>query len=338
MSAAAPQRRIALLSASADSATDAAPLRLVESMLWAFQGTTSANWIAAKSSDSADVAVVAGAARNERIEAWRKSGKPLIVITAADAPPVSDEHVLVYPFRATQLLQLLNALDARLSHQILTAAPPAAAPTTNRNAWGFIESLQTLRDVQNAAVWVAGYQDKAPRLWVKGDGSEYITDAATLQDIRRGAFPFGTLQLRQGAPPPAHRGVRSAVELQWFAGCHAGSTLAPWLNESTAYRVSRWPNFGLIRPLPSQIRATALLAAAPLTLSELAKRGALPLEEAAKTLNALEACGVLVAVAAPAPSTSTNAPRASSSPPQAPGGIASFVRLLRKRLGLSEST
>lgn len=342
---AAPQRRIALLHSSTDDSADSAPLRLVESMLWAFQGTTRSSWVRATSPESADVAVVSSTAPNERIDAWRKSGKPLIVITAPDAPPVRDEHVLVYPFRATQFLQLLNTLDARLGHSGGHAAPAANQPdiasspasessTTNRDSWSFVEALRTLREVQNTEVWLTGYYGPTPRLWIKGDGSEYTTDPATLQDIRRGTFRFGAIQMRRGVPPPPHRQVRSAAELQWFAGCHAGATLAPDLDEFTRYRISRWPNFGLIRPLPSQIRVTALLAASPLDLRELVKRSALPAEEVIRTLNALEASGLLHAVQA----TAAPAPMPAAEVPQMPGGFGSFVRLLRKRLGLSEST
>jgi len=342
MSAAASQRRIALLPSSADAA-DTAPLRLVESMLWAFQGTTRSSWVASKSTDKADVAVIAGAARNERVEAWRQSGKPVIFITMPDAPPVNDEHVLVYPFRANQLLHMLNALDARLDAPVaVTSAPVVPQPATatgvhkaTLRAWSFVEALRTLREVQNSEVWLSGVQGQTPRLWIKGDGSEYSADPATVQDIRRGAFPFSETNLRKGAPPPAHRGVRSAAELQWFAGSHADARLAPWLSESVRYRITRWPNFGLIRPLPSQIRATALLGSTPLTASDLARRGALPPEEALRTLNALDACGLLEAMP---DATAAKPASQSASPPAAPGGFGSFVRLLRKRLGLSEST
>jgi len=342
MSAAVPQRRIALLPSSADAA-DTAPLRLVESMLWAFQGTTRTSWVASSSPEAADVAVIAGAARNERVEAWRQSGKPLIFITVPDAPPVSDEHVLVYPFRANQLLHMLNALDERLEGAAPPAAPIVASPTTatgihkaTLRAWSFVESLRTLSEVQNTEVWLNGFQGSTQRLWIKGDGTEYSADAATVQAVRRGAFPFGEIQLRKGTAPPSHRGVRSAAELQWFAACHAGASLAPWLSDSVRYRASRWPNFGLIRPLPSQIRATALLAAGALTLHELTRRGSLSPEDAARTLNALDACGVLEALPDTAPAAPK--PKPSAAPPPAPGGFGSFVRLLRKRLGLSEST
>ena len=333
MPASVVQRRIALLPAStADE--DAAPLRLIESMLWAFQGTTSASWQIATPVDVADIAVVSGTARNASIEAWRDSGRPLIVITTADAPPVADEHVLLYPFRATQFLKILNQLDARLS-QPVPAASGSPVNGANQNSWGFIDALRTLREVQNSEVWLAGTQGRLTRFWVKGDGSEYATDTVVLQEIRRGAFPYDAVQLRRAEAPPSHRELRSTAELQWFAGYHAGTQLAPGLDESTPYRLTRWPNFGLIRPMPSQIRATALLAAGALTVGELARRGQLTLAEATQTLNALEACGLLQTVL-PGSAAQNPSPPATESP-QPPGGIRSLLRLIRKRLGLGDS-
>src|SRR6185295_4704969 len=127
---------------------------------------------------TADVGVVSGAVHDESIEAWRNSGRPLIVITTAGAPPVADEHVLVYPFRAMQLLQLLSQLDARLSRPAL--APGSPSTDANQNAWRLIEALRTLREVQNSEVWLAGAHGRVTRIWIKGDGSEYVADEGTL--------------------------------------------------------------------------------------------------------------------------------------------------------------
>jgi hypothetical protein len=300
-------------------------------MLWAFQGTTSASWEITTSMDVADVAVVSGTVRNGDIEAWRSSGRPLIVITAPDAPPVADEHVLVYPFRATQFLQILNQLDTQLS-QAVAVAHGAPAIAAHQNAWGFIEALHTLREVQNSEMWLAGTHGRLTRLWVKGDGTEYVTDTVVLQEIRRGAFPYDAIQLRRAEAPPSHRELRSAAELQWFAGYHAGPQLAPSLDESTAYRLIRWPNFGLIRPMTSQIRATALLAARALTVGQLARHGQLTLAEATQTLNALQACSLLAAVQHDWDAQDSPPPPTES--PKPPGGFVSFLRQARKRLGL----
>lgn len=326
-----PERRIALV--PGESGRQA--MQLVESMLWAFQGTMRSNWVAVKSADAADVLVVGAAADDSRVKDWKARGKPVIVIVVGDQPVPSGDHVLVYPFRATQLLQLLNALDTKL-HVPADGKPPAAAPaapaskSTGREAWSFVEALRTLREVQNSEVWLAASQGSAPVLWIKGDGSEYATDIGTLQEIRRGTFSFSALRLRQ-SPPPAHRSFRPCAELAWFAGYHASTELAPWLDPNAQFRVTRWPNFGLIRPIPSQIRITALLTAGALKIDEITRRTSIVRVEAIRTLNALEASNVL-AVAEGAPAAPK---RASASGPQPPGGLSAFLRLVRKHLGLS---
>jgi hypothetical protein len=332
MSAAHPsERRIALVrpvTSGAESATPA--LQLIESMLWAFQGTMRSNWISTASAEAADVIVIA--AGDERLRTWQNSGKPIILISAPGESVPTDANVLVYPFRATDLMRLLNELDVRFS------APSAPAETnvprseaTGGSPWSFVEALRTLREVQNSAVWLTALRGSSPLLWLKGDGSEYSADANTLQDIRRGTLALGALRLRQGASPPAYRGLRPAAELEWFAGFHASTELAPGIDPGANFRITRWPNFGLIRPLPSQIRITALLAAGPLTLDQLTRRSEIPRIDAIRTLNALDACSLLTVVdPAAAAMTNTRSPA-----PQPPGGLAAFLKLVRRKLGLS---
>jgi hypothetical protein len=120
--------------------------------------------------------------------------------------------------------------------------------------------------------------------------------------------------------------------LSWFAGYYASDRIAPWLDAATPYRVTRWPNFGLIRPLPSHIRVAAAMASGPALVTEIAKRAQVSLEEATRTLNALSVANVVESSvpsekprAAPAPATSVNQPR---------GGFTSFLRNMRKHLGL----
>src|SRR5262245_41115466 len=97
-----PERRIALVRTS-DAGT--AAIQLVEAMLWAFQGTMRSNWVTSKTTNEADVVLIGDPVPAERMARWRSKGKPIIAITAAGANAPEVEHILVYPFRATQLLQ-----------------------------------------------------------------------------------------------------------------------------------------------------------------------------------------------------------------------------------------
>jgi hypothetical protein len=85
-----------------------------------------------------------------------------------------------------------------------------------------------------------------------------------------------------------------------------------------------------MRPMPSQLRVAAGLSSAPADLEEIIARAKVTAEEAIRTFNALYACDVLIAVesgakAAPAGARTVTQPR---------GGFTSFLRNVRKHLGL----
>src|SRR5262245_22376684 len=103
MSSQRAERRIAMIRPPPGVGGKAAQaVQLLESMLWAFQGTLRSNWIAA-SVDAADVVAVYGAARNEeRVAEWRRTGKEVIALLVANEAPMEGEYTLSYPFRSAQ--------------------------------------------------------------------------------------------------------------------------------------------------------------------------------------------------------------------------------------------
>jgi len=335
-STARADRHVALVKPSASTDDKAAhALQLLESMLWAFQGTTRSNWIVSASEKEADVIFVHTGDCDDRVRQWQHSRKTVVVIETEPDSDVVHEYVLLYPFRAVQVMELLETLDIQLGASatkidLTTLANP---DTPSDDPWSFLDELRMLREVQNGDVWLVGKIAAATVLWVRGDCSEYSADPATLQAIRLGELRLTDVQLQRGVPLPAHRRPRPAAELVWFAGFHASPQLAPWLDAESHYRLVRWPDFGAIRPLPSQIRATATLSAAALTVQEIATRAHISLEEATRMLNALSACRLLTAV-----DSATAAHKdIRKSVPEPAGGFKSFLRSLRKRLGLTES-
>ena len=324
-------RRIALFKPA--SATDERVIhafQLLDSILWAFQGTTRSNW-KITAPDAAHVIVVSAEDFDQRIEGWRSSGKVVVEIATEGLADPAVQNRLVYPFRAQQVLVLLERLDAQLDPGANSAAPGAAArPEAPADPWSFVEALRTLRSVQNGATWLVGRDGRAPVLWLKGDAVSYATDNATVQAIRRGSLLLGHLSLQKGADPAGGVVQRSGMELSWFAGYHASAQLAPTLKRGVRYRISQWPNFGLIRPMPPQLRVAAGLSSAPADLEEIIARAKVTPEEAIRTFNALYACDVLIAVE----SGETAAPAAGRTVTQPRGGFTSFLRNVRKHLGL----
>jgi hypothetical protein len=316
-------RRIALVkpaSVADEKVTHA--LQLFDSILWAFQGTSRTSWTVV-TPDAADVIVVYEADPDQRISVWRAQGK--LIVELAVAEPTS--AALVYPFRAAQALALLERLDTQLKAQSEAPAPKADVAV---DPWSFVETLRTIREVQNSEAWLLARDGKVASLWLRADAGVYAAEHATVQAIRRGTLKLANLTVEKSPFPEGGPTPRAGTELSWFAAYHASPELAPWLNAATRYRVTRWPNFGLIRPLPSHIRVAAALASTPARPDEIATRANVSAEEAIRTLNALAAANVVVA----AEPEVVPVRKAAAPAVQPRGGLGSFLRNVRKHLGM----
>ena len=324
-------RRIALVKpASVVEEKITHALQLFDSILWAFQGTTRTPWTLV-APEAAEVIVVHEGNPDQRIPTWRAAGKLIVEISVRVNP--SPAPALVYPFRASQALALLERLDGQLNSQDgpqeADTSRAAGVASRSHEPWSFVETLRTIAEVQNSETWLVARDARVPCLWLRADGVLYAAEQPTIQAIRRGKLNLASLNLQKSARPEGGPS-RAGTELSWFAAYHASTGLAPWLKPTARYRVTRWPNFGLIRPLPSHIRVAAALASTPALADEVAARASVSVEEATRTLNALSVANVLVAVddervPMELPSLPTVAPRA---------GLAAFLSNVRKHLGL----
>jgi hypothetical protein len=299
-----PERRVALISperVSEHRATQA--MKLLKSMFWAFREANRCNWTVS-SPESADVVVVSNMVEPERFARWKHSGKHMVVIAPdvdVDIEPdmLAAAHVLVFPFRSTEVLNLLDRVERQLSppSESDEVAPPetdpVAAANVNATPWAFVETLRALQEVQNADAWLVGRDGGTAVLWIKGDGSYYAAEPSIVHAIRRGAIDLSWLRLRQEAPPFDGPPTRAGIELAWFAGYHASDKPAPWLNLEKRFRMQRRPDLDLIKPSESQARVVNILAETASDLTELAACAQVSFEEAARTLNALAACDAL---------------------------------------------
>jgi hypothetical protein len=325
-------RRIALVKpASVVEEKITHALQLFDSILWAFQGTTRTTWTLV-APEAAEVIVVHEGNPDQRIPTWRAAGKLIVEISVRSNP--SPAPALVYPFRASQALALLERLDGQLSSQDdpqeASRSSGAGLERRGHEPWSFVETLRTIAEVQNSEAWLVARDAKVPYLWLRADGALYAAEQATIQAIRRGTLNLASLNLQKGAPAEDGPRPRAGTELSWFAGYHASAELAPWLKPAARYRVTRWPNFGLIRPLPSHIRVAAGLASTPARADEIAARVSVSVEEATRTLNALAVANVLVAVGDDGSPVETS--RLPTVAPRA--GFAAFLSNVRKHLGL----
>jgi hypothetical protein len=340
------ERRIALVKPAIDAEDSAAlAMKLLDSMLWVFKGTTQSNWNVS-TAERAQVVVVYHDEPAQRIARWRNEGKLIVVIgTDAAASPISP-YSLIYPFPTIQVLSLLERLDAELDSGARVAGgagssfPVGTVDTVDSDEgdpWSFVEALRTLRLVNNADLWLVGKGSAGPLLWLQGDGSRYCCDPATARAIRMGTRNLSGLTLQKAAPP-AGLDPRPGSELAWFEGYHASARIAPWLSERATYRLTRWPDLGRVHPddpalRAAQIRLLAALDAEPATLAELATRTRTSPEVAVRTLNALAGCELVEIAPTAAPGAARTQPVSAA----LAGRLRQFLRNMRRHLGLGTS-
>lgn len=322
-------------------------MKLLDSVLWVFKGTTQSNWTVCPA-EAAQVIVVHQDEPAGRIAQWSNEGKLIIAInTHAAASPISP-YTLTYPFPTVQVLSILEQLDAELDSGV-TARVGSGSPGNSTfdtrgdshgaDAWGFVDALRTLRLVNNGDTWFVCKGSSGSVLWVRGDGSRYCCDPATARAIRMGTRNLSGLTLHKAVASPAHLNPRSGSELAWFAGYHASAAIAPWLSGRETYRLTRWPDLGRMQPddpplRAAQIRVLAALAAAPDTPAQLSARTNISPQIVVRTLNALASCELLEV--APTAAINVASPRPAYAVPA--GRLIQFLRNMRKHLGLWTST
>ena len=108
------ERGIALIKpAVAEQDRAALAMKLLDSVLWVFKGTTQSNWTICPA-ESAQVVVVHQDEPAGRIARWRNEGKLIVVISTDSAASPISPYALSYPFPTVQVLRILEQLDAEL--------------------------------------------------------------------------------------------------------------------------------------------------------------------------------------------------------------------------------
>lgn len=333
---ASTQRRIALIKPrfTADERAGHA-IQLFDSVLWVFKGTSPANWLIT-AADDAQVVVVHHSEPNPHVDAWQRAGKRIIKVSTNETNHPAGPYTLVYPFPAVQVLGMLERVAAEMDGWSEQPDVSSAAGQSS-DPWSFVEALRTLKSLGNSALWLECQVRRDASLWIAGDGRRYFCNPDTAAAIREGTIRLDGLTPQKSAPPPDNLAPRAGQELFWFAAYHASAALAPWMEQTTAYRLVRWPDFGRVRTndeaaRTAQIRICAALADTPATAAATAARTKTAIEQVTRTMNALASCGLIE------PATASSEPvRQADHSPSPPGGLKQFLRNLRKHLGLGAS-
>jgi hypothetical protein len=311
-------------------------LQVFDSVLWVFKGTMRSNWVTA-SVDQAAVVVVHHAEQSERIAHWRKQGKQIVVISTDERQASAAPRTLVYPFKADRVLRLLNELEADLFGDTPAAVEKVTQADNKHIAdpWSFIETLGTLRGLNNADVWMMATDSLREEFWLRGDGRQYSCTENFARKIRSGTLKLsGFTFAARSVEVPAELMLRAGIELLWFGSYHVSAALSPALATKTKFRLMFWPDFGALRidsaaQRAAQLRIVASLDAASHSITSLIAAAEATQEEVVRTLNALSTCKCLLATSRPAAKTLPVAT-------QQRGGFRSMLRGIRKHLGLGE--
>lgn len=293
------------------------------SMLKVLNGHASANWTLS-APEEADVLIVGPHGCAGEAKRWARTEKPLIAVYEGSALRPLTPYTLHHPFRVMQLLAVLDEIE-----QVLVKRPTDIARGAPVDPdWSFADSLRLLsRSTARGALHAAG--SGAARIYVRDDISVYFASRETCSRLRCHAPLLPALRLTAEQPPATFES-RPAFELAWFAGLHGPATLAPWLDAHAAYRLRRWPDFGLVRATRAQLALAALLARTAHTRTRLAQLSQQPADAVDRFLNACAMAGVLVGTSENTPAAETSTFMASSA-----ARLGGLIRGLRNRLGLA---
>lgn len=329
-------RRIAFVKPAATQDSKVAhAMQLFTSMLWAFKGTTRSAWEVA-SPEEADVIVFHKDAPDGRLADWQAGGKLAVEIATGPHPGAAVSRSLAYPFRAAQAFALLEQLDAELesadalNHAMISHTGEFKRALPGEESWSFVDALRTLRAYSGGERWWVAYREADPVLWVKSGGTVYLAEPAIVQSLRDGTLRLHEMRMQSGAPPATGAQLRGGSELIWFAAYYASDRLAVALTDGARYRITRWPNFGTIRPPVAQIRGAAALSGRAIDVSQVASRARIPLVDAARTLNALSALGLLL----PAETDIQAAEITRTQPAPTFSALGNLLKNIRRHLGL----
>jgi hypothetical protein len=331
------ERRVSLVGTrSLDDENPDPALKFVDSVLWAFKSATKVRWVTTDP-DAAEVVFADSSIDAQLLAAWQQARKLVVVLLRGPETVRDAAYSLPYPFSVRQLLSLLEGLGEELDKRAGTE-PSVAGNTvleSQETPWSFAEALRALAAENDAQRWFVGAAPGGSRFWVRGDARRHVASRAVIDGIRSGDLPLAQVTLVRADSPPSDGEIRPGLELEWFANYHACAEPAPWLKAACAYRLTRWPDFGALRPadpalLTAQLRIVAALAHAPACAPDAAAQAGAAPDVAIRMFNALLACGCVEPARAAAPAAAP----AKRRPVLQAAEIRSFVAAIRRRFGL----
>lgn len=286
------------------------------SMLGIMAGMASVQWVEAEGTADADVLMATVECANQV-----PPGTPCILVYRSDDRRPSAPYTLSRPFRAMQLIGLLerigqhhfDAADTSRSSEALEAAP--------------LTSLHALADAMAAEPAPQGIlplQSTAGTFYLEPAQRRFFADEALLAPLVAGDIHFRKL-LAPIVGPPQGQAPRPAFLLCWYLA-DADAELLPWLDPASSFRIRRWPHLGALPRSREHLALCALMSKAGFCRAQLAQFARCEEPVLDRFLNACALSGLLQ-VDRP---DQAHVMAASGS-----GRFGGLIRGLRQRLGLA---
>ena len=239
------------------------------------------------------------------------------------------------PMRAMHFLDLLNEASLRLRQQAISRAPlmqetarVGAGPDQSQ-----IAAAQALFEIRRSRhdQPVALTKDGSLLAMVNLGRGAVASGLGMTQLLANVEQNFASLEPRTNhhwEEALAQWGAQSLDALCWQLGQKMAQRigLAPWLHDSTPYRLISWPDFGAIGNDRLGFKLAAQMSKRPLSVTQLSEISGASPGLIVSFLNSVSLCGLLVAGPGAAPAVVARRPPASAR--------LSMISRLRTRLGL----
>jgi hypothetical protein len=232
---------------------------------------------------------------------------------------------LRYPFGASRLIGCLDHASALLAGH----APQRESATEPSLCQSLFDALQAPEAA--AVVLRAGEQHGWIRLadrqmrWSRALGIDEIAalvSGSVGVEVVRKDERARLVDLERSAPVTV-----KAEALLWAIGItRSKGTLLQQLDATAAYRLGRWPDFGVIGRRSLDLRCTSLLTQRALAPTQLTLLAGIPLGTIGSYLNACALCGLLESAGAPVAAVAPTTSRGSTAE-TALGGVLRRIRL-----------
>lgn len=284
---------------------------LLNTMLTMCRKRATIDWVDADAS-SADVVIFPDNASRHDLSRFTNASIFVATLEEQEHKP-KDENLRYFLRKPLRVMQVVNLLE-ELGEQVKklhktgkTASPqkPIQLKVSNNDSPrpsaestdGHWQLLLDIRQLQNKAP--AQYQieiEGAGRVWVDTEKQRYLASQEVFSAMASEKLS-NRIQARRVDKLPAGE-YKALFDLVWrtaTALTRNSRDACPWIDLKLTYKLTRWPDLGLLRANTQIVKLISCLSQSPLSVFEASEKLGLQAEEAMQIFNALAANNLLKA-------------------------------------------